>query len=429
MSHPGGHPRQDDLDTEDVILALAIQESLVLANRTEPPSRPPQLTPTSTSQPPATTETIQETIEETVWANIEKYIQTPRGPQPIVTCAICRNELIIPGLQEENGEREAMRKLPCGHVLGKDCAEQWIETRITDHSLDDNTPQCPFCRAPIISEGEVQRRGGWVPGQYRMEGQGLDSGVEQRGGEGEGRGIYFDGERGYANFPPTERERESDRRRQPQERVSIMGSVIGLGPERVPTSGSSARRQTRREERREVRPRTSGAHGDVREVSHPSESRQQSSEPRAPNYPSGSNFNREGRWVGEWPPRNGLQPSRSQYPSGPYPQHERAQGHFQGSQWVGPWPPSRDVSSPNPTPHVSAGSHIQEARHPSESNRGSEYGSYTSHSSASPTSSSSSGSSRGYDVVDAHHPYERYGLDSDDNLGEWAWWYRIPKRS
>ncbi len=47
-----------------------------------------------------------------------------------VKCSIC---------QDEHRDNDAVRQLPCSHVLHKDCVDQWL----TEHSH-----KCPCCRAP-----------------------------------------------------------------------------------------------------------------------------------------------------------------------------------------------------------------------------------------------------------------------------------------
>ncbi|KAK1758751.1 hypothetical protein QBC47DRAFT_435861 [Echria macrotheca] len=77
---------------------------------------------------------------------------TATRPAPLVTCGICAAELIVPGLQElssspsSSSEREAMRKLPCGHVLGAMCLARWIEIKLLEGIA---SPSCPYCRQPI----------------------------------------------------------------------------------------------------------------------------------------------------------------------------------------------------------------------------------------------------------------------------------------
>lgn len=95
----------------------------------------------------------EEPAAEIVWANIERYLRTKTGPKPVVTCVICSEELIIPGLQEANGEREKPWVLRCGHVIGLGCIHQWISMRggyVPHPGNPAQTPTCPYCREAIF---------------------------------------------------------------------------------------------------------------------------------------------------------------------------------------------------------------------------------------------------------------------------------------
>ncbi|KAK5651871.1 hypothetical protein OQA88_11529, partial [Cercophora sp. LCS_1] len=97
------------------------------------------------------------TAEEVVWSTIQQYIRTQTGPKPLVKCAICSEELIIPGLQEPNGEREAHRVLQCGHVVGADCIAEWIRIRLSEFSMNSR-PNCPYCRKEITDNYTPRER-------------------------------------------------------------------------------------------------------------------------------------------------------------------------------------------------------------------------------------------------------------------------------
>jgi hypothetical protein len=110
-------------------------------------------------QEPATK--APELVEENYWPNIHKYLKrnnrnrSHRGSgdgehtKPVVNCFACQVELVIPGLQPENGEREHHKILGCGHVVGLACIQKWIITKLDDVNSGDQTPRCPYCREII----------------------------------------------------------------------------------------------------------------------------------------------------------------------------------------------------------------------------------------------------------------------------------------
>ncbi|KAK0747121.1 hypothetical protein B0T18DRAFT_429952 [Schizothecium vesticola] len=85
-----------------------------------------------------------------LWANIQQHIaaRTPETPPISVICAICRAELVIPGLQELTCDREDHKVLSCGHVFGNDCVWAWIAGKYT---APGGVP-CPICRKPMSRE-------------------------------------------------------------------------------------------------------------------------------------------------------------------------------------------------------------------------------------------------------------------------------------
>ena len=412
MSHRDDYEWANGVNSEDAALALAIQESLLISsqrpstqNGSSTPAQPTPPAPKPVTEPP-------EPLEETVWANIERYLRTRNGPKPLVTCAICQNELVVPGLQENDGEREAMRKLPCGHVLGSDCTDRWIETRLNDHSLDDNVAKCPFCRAPIMADVN--------PGQRRRAGDGVFRPVV-RGGSGSGgantvtRGIYFDGRQAVANFEPRG--------------LTLSGALMGLGRPRNRQTESRGRRSIRtsgnrngsgRPSRRPTLPvgqptRTNVSNGArVVEARHPDESQYRPGE-RSPQYFPSQALASNGAWI-----VNALHPDDrdSHYlPPGPYYPARRLSSalgpRFSGGPAVDArHPDERDpYSSPSPSQYhprfldnaYGSGSQSFDARHPSEYQ-------YRQHQPAPslydnpPQTSYPSGYSSGPQIIDAHHP-------------------------
>jgi len=89
--------------------------------------------------------TRQETHEEVYWPNIERYMSKPSGSRPTVTCVICQiSQLIIPGLQEidDKESQEEREVLPCGHVVGASCFEEW-------ENVASPPVTCPVCKAVV----------------------------------------------------------------------------------------------------------------------------------------------------------------------------------------------------------------------------------------------------------------------------------------
>jgi hypothetical protein len=93
----------------------------------------------------APVESNVETHEEVFWPNIETYISNPSGSKPIVTCVICKDsQLIIARLQERDARysQEEPEVLPCGHIVGAECFEQWEE-------IARRPVKCPVCNAVV----------------------------------------------------------------------------------------------------------------------------------------------------------------------------------------------------------------------------------------------------------------------------------------
>lgn len=85
-----------------------------------------------------------------MWANIQQHIatRTPTTPPIKVICAICHVELVVPGLQEMDCDREDAKVLKCGHVFGLDCLWVWIAEK---YDAPGGVP-CPACRKPLPRE-------------------------------------------------------------------------------------------------------------------------------------------------------------------------------------------------------------------------------------------------------------------------------------
>lgn len=85
-----------------------------------------------------------------MWANIQQHIttRTPTTPPIKVICAICHVELVVPGLQEMDCDREDAKVLKCGHVFGLDCLWAWIAEK---YDAPGGVP-CPACRKPLPRE-------------------------------------------------------------------------------------------------------------------------------------------------------------------------------------------------------------------------------------------------------------------------------------
>ncbi|KAK0621010.1 hypothetical protein B0T14DRAFT_497420 [Immersiella caudata] len=346
---------------------VATQESLLISNQ-----------PSSTNAaigdalPAAPSETSSNTIEETVWANIETYLRTRRGPRPLVLCCICEEELVVPGLQEDNGQRETMKKLPCGHVLGAECVGIWINTRLNDSTSRDTIPKCPYCRAPImtnVSPSQVMRSIPEVASisipeimaeRNREEARGGVSTLETIAERNRERGrverdVYYRGRRNaVADYEPNSGPRNGG--------SSLMDTMLTTSNNAASPS-SSRRTQTRGGTR-------------IVEARHPdSDSDSDSEDDYYPN-PANSSTVRV-------PPPNtsresGSRRSRTSHPSGArvvtarhpdksYPDSasESESPDCPTSRWSGPWPPVE----PTPTPRSpGSGPRILDARHPSELN-------------------------------------------------------------
>lgn len=107
--------------------------------------------PSSAGPSNAAPEQRQPTPEQVLmWDNIQQHIatRTPTTQAIKVTCAICHVELVVPGLQEMDCDREDAKVLKCGHVFGLDCLWNWIAEKYT---APGGVP-CPICRKPLPRE-------------------------------------------------------------------------------------------------------------------------------------------------------------------------------------------------------------------------------------------------------------------------------------
>lgn len=81
----------------------------------------------------------------TSWPDLQQWLRTKEGPEPIVECVICRRELIVWGLNAPRPDtpkdsQEELSVFACGHLIGKKCGfvmekylESWFELK------------CPIC--------------------------------------------------------------------------------------------------------------------------------------------------------------------------------------------------------------------------------------------------------------------------------------------
>ena len=95
--------------------------------------------------------------EEVMWHKVKAYLKDPRGPKPIVACAVCLEELRIKGLGSSNDEdttattsggsttgiSEFAVVLPCGHMIGLGCLKECNRIR-WENELPCRCPTCNF---------------------------------------------------------------------------------------------------------------------------------------------------------------------------------------------------------------------------------------------------------------------------------------------
>lgn len=124
--------RDDDQDGDDDI-QQAIR--LSMSNATTPH------TPTQVASRPAGNDDATEVF----WPNIARWLRHRAGPRPRVNCCCCTNELVVEGLQPDDGEREPSRVLACGHIVGSVCIQAWIDEK-RDTAVG---ARCPVCNGPI----------------------------------------------------------------------------------------------------------------------------------------------------------------------------------------------------------------------------------------------------------------------------------------
>jgi hypothetical protein len=88
------------------------------------------------------------------WLKTGPCIEPFPKPAP-VKCFACHSELQIPGVPlREQEHREPCHVLECGHVVGAECIELWVERAEMDASGDGDgegraQAKCPFCRRGI----------------------------------------------------------------------------------------------------------------------------------------------------------------------------------------------------------------------------------------------------------------------------------------
>lgn len=139
INDTGAHHRPSQLPP-----AQSVRKSEKRRTQITAPSPPRSPRASSSSASPAAP-AASEPVDETYWPNVERWLTTRSGPRPVVLCVCCTEELVIPGLQSDNGEREETRRLECGHLLGAVCIGAWI----SDRRGTEAGARCPFCQYPI----------------------------------------------------------------------------------------------------------------------------------------------------------------------------------------------------------------------------------------------------------------------------------------
>lgn len=132
-------------ELEKLTLALAIEKSLESASNSQANfgASQNQNTP-APAGPPRRAERHAKSMERPSWPRIEEWLKKRRGPKPVVRCFACRDELVIPGLQTDDGRREPHCILACGHVVGDVCLGVWIE-KATAGRGGYTKAKCPYC--------------------------------------------------------------------------------------------------------------------------------------------------------------------------------------------------------------------------------------------------------------------------------------------
>jgi hypothetical protein len=119
-------PPQEDL--EELELKRAIEASLAAAQKAKIAPKP---------------STRWAGFEVTsLWPKIEKWLNWREGPKPVVECFGCDYEVVIRGLQEDDGQREPALILGCGHVVGSNCFS-WLVNRV--RNVNSAEAKCPYC--------------------------------------------------------------------------------------------------------------------------------------------------------------------------------------------------------------------------------------------------------------------------------------------
>jgi hypothetical protein len=81
------------------------------------------------------------------WPKVQRWLKDRVGPKPVVTCFAFDRELVIRGLQEDDGHRELPLILGCGHVVGEACLSQLVDRA----RVDSTDVECPYCGKAIVT--------------------------------------------------------------------------------------------------------------------------------------------------------------------------------------------------------------------------------------------------------------------------------------
>lgn len=110
------------------------------------PAHFPGFQPTAPSQgesPLPLSDDGVEVLDTVFWPDVEAFLNTRAGSRPRCFC-FCSAELFIPSLTtggdaSRHSDKEPMLRLPCDHLVGRECMRAWQE----------KSSRCPYCHRTI----------------------------------------------------------------------------------------------------------------------------------------------------------------------------------------------------------------------------------------------------------------------------------------